>query len=65
DDHIARRLTMSALRVYVTATNPLLITKYKFFNPEVSNSGNPLTPGVEDYNYPLAKSLIVGLNVSF
>lgn len=65
NDDIARRLRISALRVYVTATNPLLITKYKFFNPEVSNSGNPLTPGVEDYNYPLAKSIIVGLNVSF
>lgn len=65
NDNVARRLGMSALRVYVTATNPLLITKYKFFNPEVSNSSNPLTPGVEDYNYPLAKSLIIGLNVSF
>ncbi len=64
-DQFARRLSISSLRVYVTATNPLLITNYKFFNPEVSNSGNPLTPGVEDYNYPLAKSLIVGLNVSF
>lgn len=64
-DQIARKLAISALRVYLTATNPLLITKYKFFNPEVSNSGNPLTPGVEDYNYPLAKSLILGLNVSF
>lgn len=64
-DLIARKLTISSLRVYITATNPLLITKYKFFNPEVSASGNPLTPGVEDYNYPLAKSFILGLNVSF
>jgi TonB-linked SusC/RagA family outer membrane protein len=64
-DQIARKLSISSLRAYVTATYPLLVTKYKFFNPEVSNSGNPLTPGVEDYNYPLAKSLIVGLNVSF
>ncbi len=64
-DQIARKLSISSLRLYMTATNPLLITKYKFFNPEVSSSGNPLTPGVEDYNYPLAKSLIVGLNVSF
>jgi hypothetical protein len=62
---IARKLSVSSLRLYVTATNPLLITKYDFFNPEVSNSGNPLTPGVNDYNYPLAKSLIFGLNVSF
>ena len=64
-DQISRKLGISSLRVYVTATNPLLVTKYKFFNPEVSNSGNPLTPGVEDYNYPLAKSIIAGVNVTF
>ena len=64
-DQITRKLRISSLRVYLTATNPLLVTKYKFFNPEVSNSGNPLTPGVEDYNYPLAKSVIAGLNVTF
>lgn len=64
-DQITKKLRISSLRVYVTATNPLLVTKYKFFNPEVSNSGNPLTPGVEDYNYPLAKSVIAGLNVTF
>jgi TonB-linked SusC/RagA family outer membrane protein len=62
---VLRRLSLSAMRVYVSANNPVLITKYNFFNPEVSNSSNPLTPGVNDYNYPLAKSLIVGLNVSF
>lgn len=64
-DHITKKLSLSSLRAYITATNPLLITKFNFFNPEVSNSSNPLTPGVDDYNYPLAKSVIVGLNVSF
>ena len=64
-DKISQRLGLNSLRAYITATNPLLITKYNFFNPEVSNSGNPLTPGVNNYNYPLAKSLIFGLNVSF
>jgi TonB-linked SusC/RagA family outer membrane protein len=64
-DPIARRLSLSSLRVYVTANNPLLVTKYNFFNPEVSNSSNPLNPGVNNYNYPLAKSLMVGLNLSF
>jgi len=64
-DQIARKMSLSSLRVYITATNPLLITKYNFFNPEVSNSNDPLTPGVDNYNYPLPKSLILGLNVSF
>lgn len=65
NDRIAKSIAMSSLRVYVTATNPILITKYKFFNPEVSNSNNALTPGISNYNYPVAKSYIIGLSASF
>ena len=52
---------MSAL----TLTNPFIITKFRDFNPEVGDGNNPLTPGVMNYNYPLAKSAIIGINVSF
>jgi len=65
NNQVTRRLSFSALSVYVTATNPILITKYRFFNPEVSTNNNALTPGVSNYNYPVSKSLIIGLNVSF
>jgi hypothetical protein len=64
-DKIVGKLYMSSLRVYVTATNPFLITKYKDFNPEVSNSTNPLNPGEINYNYPIAKNLLLGVNISF
>ena len=64
-EKIANKLSLSSLRAYITATNPLLITKYNFFNPEVSDNSNALTPGVSNYNYPVAKRLIVGLSVSF
>jgi len=59
------KLFLSGLRVYATATNPFILTKFKDFNPEVSSSTNPLTPGQMNYNYPLAKNLIFGLNISF
>ena len=62
---ITDKLSLSSLRVYITATNPLLVTKYNFFNPEVSNSSNPLNPGVNNYDYPVAKSLMAGLNITF
>ncbi|MDR2912840.1 MAG: TonB-dependent receptor [Alistipes sp.] len=65
DQSFAKRLSMSNLRLYVTATNPIMITKFRDFNPEVSNGNNPLTPGQMFFNYPLAKSYIVGINVSF
>lgn len=56
---------MSALKLYLTLTNPFIITKFRDFNPEVGDGNNPLTPGVMNYNYPLAKSAIIGINVSF
>lgn len=62
---ITRKLRLNSLRAYATATNPLLITKNNSFNPEVSNSGSSLTPGVDNDNYPVPKSLVIGLNVSF
>ena len=62
---IAQKLSMSSLRLYVSATNPFLFTKNEAFNPDVSNSDNPLTPGVDQNNYPLTKSIVIGLNLSF
>jgi hypothetical protein len=56
---------VNSLRIYVNATNPILITKYAAFNPDVSISDNPLTPGNEQNDYPLAKGLVFGLNIGF
>ena len=62
---ISGKLNLNSLRFYISATNPFLFTKNESFNPDVSNSDNPLTPGVDFNNYPLTKSLVIGLNVSF
>jgi len=64
-EKLAHRLTLSSIRFYVNATNPFLFTKYTAFNPDVSLNENPLTPGNEQNNYPLPKSLVFGLNVGF
>ncbi|MGN6530735.1 MAG: SusC/RagA family TonB-linked outer membrane protein [Ginsengibacter sp.] len=54
------------IRVYVSGTNLWMATKYIGFNPEVNNQQNSsLTPG-EDYGaYPLSKTVMLGLNISF
>lgn len=62
---IIQNLHVSNLRLYITSTNPFIFTKYKEMNPEVYNSGNPLTPGLSSYNYPVAKSLALGFNITF
>jgi len=62
---LTQKIKLSFLRFYVNATNPFLFTKNTAFNPDVSMSGDPLSPGNESSDYPLAKSIIVGLNVTF
>ncbi len=59
------RIGIDKLRVYFTAYNPFTFTNYSGYNPEVSNNSNPLTPGVDYGTYPVAKSYVFGLNVSF
>ena len=60
-----KKFYVEKLRVYVSAQNLVTWTDYSGYNPEVSGSTSALTPG-EDYGtYPLAKTYMVGLNVTF
>ncbi|NLU90666.1 SusC/RagA family TonB-linked outer membrane protein [Chitinophaga sp. Ak27] len=53
-------------RIYGAVQNPFTFSKYSLFNPEISNrTENALTAG-EDYgSYPLARTYMIGLNVTF
>lgn len=56
------------VRVYATAINPFMFTKYTGYSPEVSGSNNadPLgSAGIELDAYPTNKTFLFGLNVSF
>jgi hypothetical protein len=64
-ENVYQRLGLNSLRIYLNATNPFLFTKNAGFNPDVSNSENALTPGRDLNDYPLPKSIIIGLNVGF
>ena len=71
---ILQKLTVNNLRVYAGADNLFTITKYSGFNPDLGRSGNILNNtgsildrGV-DYsfaNYPLARTVTVGVQLSF
>jgi len=61
----ARKLKVSSIRIYLNANNPFIITKFTSFNPDSSTSGDSLTPGRDLNDYPLPKSLSLGLNVTF
>lgn len=61
-----KKFYVEKLRIYVSAQNLVTWTDYSGYNPEVSlRTSSALTPG-EDYGtYPLAKTFMVGLNVTF
>ena len=54
------------LRVYATAQNPFMFTKYEGYSPELNSDGDPYgTAGVELAAYPNLRSFILGVNVEF
>jgi hypothetical protein len=64
-DKVLERINVSRLRLYVTAKNPFISTNFKGFNPQQRDNNNPLSPSDTQGVYPLNKSFVAGLNVSF
>lgn len=56
--------SVKAIRLYVTANNLFVITKYSGIDPEINIGG--LTPGIDNNNYyPKTRTLSFGVNASF
>ena len=52
------------VRIYVSAQNQLTFTKYYGYDPEVNSTGqNTKEIGIDNTPYPMAKSIIFGINV--
>ena len=60
-----RAINIQGLRIYVSAYNLLTITGLKYMDPEFYTS--PSGGGIGDlgYNYPINKSVSLGLNIKF
>lgn len=59
---------ISGLRLSVTAQNLFVITRYDGYDPEINadrNIDNVLSYGIDYLNYPKARTIIFGLNLSF
>jgi len=59
-----RRYKMKSLRLYVTAQNLYTWTRYTGRDPEVSTRNSTLTPGFDWAAYPMARTIVFGLNLS-
>ena len=58
------RMKLNRLRVYASVQNVFVATKYKGYDPEVSNSGSPFDQGFGLYDYPKPRVFMMGLNVT-
>jgi len=59
-----KKSKISNLRIYFTAYNLYVFTKYSGYDPEVSVLNNAITRGVDFSAYPRSKSFLTGLNIS-
>lgn len=58
------RVKIANARIYVTAYNLHVFTRYSGYDPEVSVVDNALTPGVDFSAYPRPRSFVAGINLS-
>ncbi|RYY16504.1 MAG: SusC/RagA family TonB-linked outer membrane protein, partial [Chitinophagaceae bacterium] len=56
---------INGLRAYATGQNLFTWTKYPGFDPETSSEGDGLSRGGDYLGYPAAKTVIIGVNLSF
>lgn len=63
------RIGFGNIRVYLSADNLFLITKYPGNNPEIdannTNNEGTISPGRDDEAYPVPRTFTVGANITF
>lgn len=60
---ISSKLKLERLRIYGSVQNFFVATKYKGYDPEVSNSSAPFDQGLGLYDYPRPRVFMVGVNI--
>jgi len=73
DNATLKKMGLSRFRIYVQGQNLFTLTKYSGLDPDVTitnitegyNSQRDLSLGLDNGRYPIARSVIVGLNVEF
>jgi hypothetical protein len=63
DREVLERLNLNGLRIYTSAQNLFLITKFRQGDPEVTSYGHPFAQGQIFYPYPKPTTFLIGLNI--
>lgn len=64
---LTRKALINSLRIYFTANNLATITGYSGYDPDASSKNDDVicTPGYDSSVYPMSRSYVVGVNLSF
>ena len=62
---LTQKVRISNLRVYASMDDWFVFTKYPGFDPETATTGSTSGKGLDKGNYPNAKKLLFGVNISF
>ena len=61
---LSERVRLDKVRIYVTGTNLLTWTDYSGYTPEIT-SGSVISVGIDTGVYPIAQSIVFGVQVGF
>ncbi|MFT4093258.1 MAG: TonB-dependent receptor [Niabella sp.] len=64
-DVLMKKWRIQAIRIHASAQNLVTWTKYTGLDPEVSVRNSALTPGFDWSPYPRARTITLGLNITF
>lgn len=53
----------SGSQVYLAVQNPFTFTGYTFYTPEINTRGAGISKGIDQFGYPDARSLMLGLKI--
>lgn len=56
---------INSVRIYASAQNPFILTKYTGFTPELPGNGNSNEAGIELNIYPISATYMLGVNIQF
>jgi len=61
---LVKKMSLSSFNVFANCTNPLMLTQYTGYNPEVA-SGSGLVRGVDTGAYPISRTIMFGGTLIF
>ena len=61
---LIKRVGVDKFRVFLSAQNPITLTNYTGFDPEIGDA-NPFNGGLDRGNYPVSSTYLTGLSISF